>query len=161
MNRRNPGGTTIGMGNIKERRLRLPVDCHPNQNVGNFVPFYFCSRSVMLYLLHRGNHPELSYRAGQEPIVHLEADLLDVVARADECGQRWAFSLCNASASYAHFRAGLDQLGEINWDAVAALDWWASEIKEGKQAEFLIHHSFPWNLVTRIGVYSRAIYDQV
>jgi hypothetical protein len=27
--------------------------------------------------------------------------------------------------------------------------------KEGKQAEFLMHHAFPWHLVERIGVCSR------
>ena len=158
---RKASGTTIGMGGIKELRLRQPVNCHPGEFVGNFVPFYFCSRSVMLYLLSQGNHPNLTYRGGQEPIVHLEADLHEVVARANDSGRVWAFSLSNAAASYTQFRAGLDQLGEINWDAVAAHDWRAPDIKEGKQAEFLIHHSFPWNQVSRIGVRSRPTYDQV
>ena len=45
-------GTTIGMGSIKQRRLALPVDCHPGTFVGEFVPFYFCPRSIMLYVIH-------------------------------------------------------------------------------------------------------------
>jgi hypothetical protein len=61
-------GTTIGMGGIKQRRLTLPVDCHHGLRVGECVPFYFCSRSVMLYLLYQANHPELAYRGGQGPI---------------------------------------------------------------------------------------------
>ena len=52
---RNPGGTTIGMGSIKQRRLTLPVICHDGDCVGDYVPFYFCSRSVMLYLLYQAN----------------------------------------------------------------------------------------------------------
>ncbi len=161
IHRRNTGGTTIGMGGIKERRLRLPVNCHPGEYVGDFVPFYFCSRSVMLFLLSKANHPELTYRGGQEPIVHLQADLHEAVAWADDSERLWAFSLSNAGAFYTQFRASLDQLDEINWDAIAAHDWRASDIKEGKQAEFLIHYSFPWNLVSGIGVRSRPIYDQV
>ena len=51
------------------------MKCRPGLNVGDCVPFYFCPRSVMLYLIHRANHPELDYRGGQGPIVHLEADL--------------------------------------------------------------------------------------
>ena len=39
---------TIGMSNIKQRRLSLPVSCHPGLNVGDCVPFYFCPRSTML-----------------------------------------------------------------------------------------------------------------
>ena len=42
------GGTVIGMGSIKQRRLGLPVSCHAGLNVGDCVPFYFCSRSIML-----------------------------------------------------------------------------------------------------------------
>jgi hypothetical protein len=41
----------IGMGQIKERRLALPVRCHPGDHVGDYVPFYFCPRSIMLYLV--------------------------------------------------------------------------------------------------------------
>ena len=33
--------------------------------------------------------------------------------------------------------------------------------KEQKQAEFLIEHSFPWELVERIGVCSPAVYRTV
>ena len=40
---------TIGMSKIKERRLGLPIDCHPGCHVGEFMPFYFCPRSIMLY----------------------------------------------------------------------------------------------------------------
>ena len=137
------GGTTIGMGGIKARRLRLPVECHPGDHVGEFVPFYFCPRSIMLYVIHRANDPELTYREGQRPIVHLEADLYEVVAWADANGRRWAFSLSNAGAYYTQFRSRVDQLDEVNWPAVAATDFRGAEVKEGKQAEFLVHQQFP------------------
>lgn len=157
-----PGsGTTIGMSSIKERRLALPVRCHPGDCVGDYVPFYFCFRSVMLYLIYRGNHPELAYSGGQGPIVHLEADLHEVVAWASNAGRRWAFTLSNAGAYYAPFRSSLDDLGEINWSAVAATDWRAPEIKDAKQAEFLVHRSFPWELVSRMGVRSMSIRSRV
>ncbi len=152
---------TIGMSSIKKRRLSLPVGCHPGDCVGDYVPFYFCSRSVMLYLIYRGNHPELTYKDGQGPILHLEADLLDVVAWADDQGRRWAFTSSNAGAAYAPFWSSLDDLDQVNWDAVAADNWRPPEIKEGKQAEFLVHESFPWELVSRIGVRSMSIRSQV
>lgn len=135
-------GTMIGMNNIKARRLRLPVTCHPGYHVGDFVPFYFCSRSIMLYVIRRGNHPSLTYRGGQEPIVHLEADLNQTVRWADARRRRWAFSLSNAGACYAQFRSSLGYLHEVDWEAVAALDFRPAEVKESKQAEFLVHKSF-------------------
>ncbi len=151
------GGTVIGMGSIKQRRLGLPVTCHPGLKVGEFAPFYFCSRSIMLFVIHCANHPELTYRDGQQPIVHLEADLHQVVQWAEANGRRWAFSLSNAGAHYTQFRTGLDHLGEINWDAVAATDFRPADVKEAKQAEFLVEQSFPWQLVERIGVHSQGI----
>ena len=82
----------IGMSKIKRRRLEeIEVTCHPGTMVGEYVPFYFCPRSVMLYLIYRGNHPELDYRGGQDPIIHLEADLYQVVKWANDKGVRWAF----------------------------------------------------------------------
>jgi hypothetical protein len=152
---------SIGMGNIKQRRLGLAVKCHPGHHVGDYVPFYFCPRSIMLYLIHRANHSELAYRGGQAPIVHLEAGLRETVAWADGEGRPWAFSLSNAGAVYTQFRDRLDHLGEVDWEAVAATDFRAAQVKEGKQAEFLVYEFFPWHLVRRIGVQSAATQYQV
>src|SRR5687767_4903348 len=70
-----PLGTTIGMNNIKRRRLyELMLDSHPGLKVGDCVPFYFCPRSVMLYVIHIDNNQELTYHGGQGPIIHMEAD---------------------------------------------------------------------------------------
>lgn len=157
------GGPTaaIGMGTIKQRRLRLVAKCHPDDRVGDYVPFYFCPRSIMLYLIHCGNHPELTYRGGQAPILHLEADLNETVAWAERKGRRWAFSLSNAGAYYAEFRNRVDQLGEVDWAAVEATDFRDKQVKERKQAEFLVHEFFPWNLVRRIGVHSLSLQMRV
>src|SRR5690606_37045011 len=107
-------------------------------------------------LIHQANHPELTYRGGQEPIVHLETDLHAVVLWAEHQGQRWAFTLSNAGAYYFEDRCDLAQLGEINWAAVQTRDW--RHHKEGKQAEFLLERAFPWHLVERIRVKSPSTY---
>jgi hypothetical protein len=152
---------TIGMSEIKRRRLEeLEVTCHPTTFVGEYVPFYFCPRSIMLYMFWRDNRPEITYHGGQEPIIHIEADLRETVAAADQEGRRWAFSLSNAGARYAEFRRDLDDLEDVDWQAVASHDFWKSEVKEGKQAEFLVEEMFSLNLIGRIGVHSTAVRDQ-
>jgi ssDNA thymidine ADP-ribosyltransferase, DarT len=83
------------------------------------------------------------------------------VTWADGEGRRWAFSLSNAGTSYTEFRNRLDQLGEVDWDAVTARDFRDRQIKEGKQAEFLVRDQFPWSLVRRIGVASASIQHRV
>lgn len=158
--RRNLPGTTIGMNGIKQRRLNeLTLTSHPVLHVGDCVPFYFCPRSIMLYLIAKGNHVDLAYRGGQVPIIHLEADLRQTVAWAEAHGLRWSFTLSNAGAYYFEDRCRLDQLNEIDWEAVQATDW--RQKKDGKQAEFLIEREFPWELVSRIGVINTDIHARV
>ena len=163
--RRNIGGTTIGMNSIKERRLKeLTLRSYPDLYVGECVPFYFCPRSVMLYLNHVRNS-ELIHQGGQTPIVHLEVDLRQTVAWANAHKKRWVFTSSNAGSYYFTDYSDLRQLNKVNWDAVKARKWSGvgidASLKEGKQAEFLVECAFPWALVSRIGIQSRRIYLRV
>lgn len=153
-------GTKIGMDEIKQRRLNeLTLENYPTLYVGQCVPFYFCPRSVMLYLIYKRNS-KLIYRGGQEPVVHLEADLRRSVAWAGQNQKRWAFTLSNAGSYYFEDRADLARLDDLDWDAIGAQDWKGSK-KGRKQAEFLVEYSFPWALVSRIGVISEQFQHQV
>ena len=156
---RGVNGTEIGMSNIKERRLGNELESHPGLHVGDCVPFYFSPRSVMLYVINMSNHPQLEYRGGQEPIIHLEADLRETVARADANQRRWVFTSSNAGSGYSEDYSDLSQLKVLDWDAIRSKYW--QECREEKQAEFLVEDSFPWDLVSRIGVCSRQIRDRV
>lgn len=163
MEERQQVGTSIGVTEIKRRRRSNPVSSHPGLSVGDCVPFYFCPRSVMLFVIHKGNHPDLSYRDGQGPIVHLEADLHEVVGWAAKNRRRWAFTLSNAGSSYFDDYADLAKLEKIDWGAVEARDWQGRS--EGKQAEFLVETSLPWGLIRRVGLSSarahRAVRDSL
>jgi len=143
----------VGMSRIKKRRLEeIQVECHPGTMVGQYTPFYFCPRSIMLYILHRGNNPDLNYTEGQNPIVHLQADLHHTIAWADTNRIRWAFSNGNAGAFLTRFFGSVADLKNVNWPAVASTDFRDPVIKEGKQAEFLLWDEFPWQLIEEIGV---------
>ncbi|MDB5538773.1 MAG: hypothetical protein JWQ89_500 [Devosia sp.] len=153
-------GTVIGMNNIKERRLTSRLSSYPDLAVGACAPFYFCPRSVMLFMIFKRN-PELQYTGGQEPIVHLEGDLHRAITWANAAPRRWAFTLSNAGSNYFEDRADAAHLDQINWAAVANNGWGYNgvdrSVKEGKQAEFLMETAFPWHLVERITVHSQAI----
>lgn len=163
---REGAGTTIGMSEIKARRLtKLFLDSHRTLRVGECVPFYFCPRSVMLYLIWHGNHPNLGYRGGQQPIVHLQADMHATVDWAVREQLRWAFTLSNAGSRYFEDRADLEKLHEVNWDAVQATKWAGPgvppSVEHGKQAEFLVEDRFPWQLVEGVGVLTQDMAQQV
>ena len=155
MTNRSATGTTIGMPDLKKSRLEKQLTAHPDLRVGDCVPFYFCYRSVMLYVIYRRNHQGLVYRGGQGPIVHLEADLYETVAWADNDERRWAFTSSNAVSGYVNAYSDIAQLSDLDWGAINARDWRGR--RDGKQAEFLVEESFPWNLVRRVGVLSPRI----
>lgn len=156
----NPGGTTIGMNKIKERRMyELTLNSHPDLYVGDCVPFYFCPRSIMLYMFHQNNHPDITYRGGQEPIVHLVFKMIDVIEWANHNDRRWAFTDSNAGSRYFNDYCDLTHITMLNWDAIHATSW--SNCKEAKQAEFLVEKDVPWPLVKGIAVYSHEYYGKV
>ena len=160
----NRGGpnASVGISEIKQRRLRKQaVGFDADMTVGHFVPFNFCPRSIMLYILHRKNHPGLSYRDGQRPILHLEADLRDVIVWCESQGRPWAFTDCNAGSGYSNSFRSLKQLDQLDWESILSNDFREVRVKEAKQAEFLVLESFPWSLVRTIGVINDAIANRV
>ena len=158
-------GTTIGIDNIKQRRRSKALSCHSDLHVGDCVPFYFCPRSVMLYVLHKSSLPELTYHDGQVPIIHLEADLHCVIQWAEKRKRLWAFTTSNAGSNHFEDFSDVTQLEKIDWDAVQSKTWTNTSQfpnrKELKQAELLVQLSFPWTLIKRIGVYSPQIRNRV
>lgn len=152
--RRGGPRVSIGMASIKKRRLRIPVSCHPGTFVGDYVPFYLCPRSVMLYIIHKANDARLAFKGGQSRIVHLVTDLQDCVSWACEEGRLWASTTGNASATYAEFSSTVEGFERIDWEAVRTHDWFHPDIKELKQAELLVHGHFPLRQMRGIAVYS-------
>ncbi|MBW7874860.1 MAG: DUF4433 domain-containing protein [Candidatus Cloacimonetes bacterium] len=159
MQQNPPVGTQIGMNHIKQRRRTKELASHPGLNVGDCVPFYFCPRSIMLYLMYRKSHDDISYRGGQEPIIHLVAEVQASVNWADKSNLRWAITSTNAGATYFDDYSDLHDLNRLNWAAINSREW--KNVKEAKQAEFLMEKNFPWILIAKIGVYSTCVMQQV
>jgi len=155
---RQLSGTVIGLNKIKQRRIDLHLSSYPDLCVGSCVPFYFCPRSVMLYLIYKQNS-ELDYQGGQKHVIHLVADLFETVSWANENNRRWAFTTSNAGSRYFTDFNDLQKLNAINWDAVNSRAW--NNCKEEKQAEFLLEQDFPWFLVKEIGVFSKSLENKV
>jgi hypothetical protein len=153
------GGTTIGMNTIKQRRLtELTLETHPTLYVGQCVPFYFCPRSVMLYMMHV-NSTELTYQGGQDSIIHLEINFDKAIQWADENSKRWAFTNSNAGSRYFEDTNDISNISKLDWNTINDNYWMGKQ--DTKQAEFLCEDSFPWELVDRIGVNTMGTYEQV
>ncbi|MBK6734333.1 MAG: DUF4433 domain-containing protein [bacterium] len=152
---------SIGMSRIKQRRLEeIVVPPHPGTHVGDYVPFNFCPRSVMLYVIHRGNDADLSYRGGQWPILHLRADATRVIDWAEAEGGRGPSSFTNAGNRLAEFSARRQDLDRLDRTAIESLDFRDRAVKEAKQAEFLIHDRLPFEFIDKIGAATDTVRGQ-
>jgi len=150
---RKIAATNIGYTQIKAGRLTKPVPSHPGTTVGQFVPFYFCPRSVMLYVVNLGN-------TGLPP--GCQVDILHLVSRvsvASTLGQ-WAFTTLNAAAAFTTvFYTSLKDLGNVQWGAMPQVNW--KQCKDERQAEFLVRDFFPWTAFHEIWVHGSSAAQQV
>jgi hypothetical protein len=147
--------TNIGYSHIKQRRLNRPVTAGARGKLGDYVPFNFCPRSVMLYVVSRGHQ---DYGGGQDEIVHLVSSVNTAIA----IGKPWAFTDLHADLGYASYFNSLAKLSEVDWKVMPLIQWGGNdEVTAKRQAEFLVHESFPWSAVESIGVKSTAVAAKV
>lgn len=145
---RNVTCTNIAHLHIKQRRLTRPVTTRAGGRLGDYVPFNFCPRSVMLYAVHRGHG---DYQGGQASILHLVSH----VSTAVRLQRPWAFSDRHAELAHALHYDDLTYLEQVPWEAMARRYW--SDMKEERQAEFLVHGWFPWGAVHEIGTANQEV----
>jgi hypothetical protein len=144
----------IGYGHIKQRRMtQIRVDCCAGRFVGEFVPFYFCPRSPMLFTVNRGNTGRPP--GCQRTIVHLVSSL----AAGINQNRPWAISDGNAGAFHAAFSSELAALGGLDWAAIRATQWQGRTHE--KSAEFLLADFFDWTGFHAVGCYNTETAQRV
>jgi hypothetical protein len=152
------GGPLVGIGysNIKHRRMHvLQVDCVADRFVGEFVPFYFCPRSVMLYTVNQGN-VDGRPKGCQKSIVHLVTTVGDLV----DLGHDWAFSDRGANTMVPpNFWNNLARLDRLDWEAIGSTYWGARGPQ--KAAEFLVADVVPWIAIRHIACFDDGVRDHV
>jgi hypothetical protein len=152
----NAGGPQVQIGyqHIKARRMhQYKIDCCNDRFVGEFVPFYFCPRSVMLYVVNQGNSGRP--RGCQSTIVHLVSS----VDAGLGLGRQWAIADGNAGAAHTGFSTNTAALNDLDWSAIEATSWGGRTHQ--KSAEFLVADFFPWTAITGIGCANDQVRMQV
>jgi hypothetical protein len=139
----------IGYPNIKMRRMtQIQIPCCGNRFVGEFVPFYFCARSPMLYSVNQGNTGRVP--GCQAEIVHL----VTTVQAALGLRRPWVFSNGNAGALHAEFFADLNELANLDWSIIQSNNWAGDIRRHRKASEFLVGDFFEWSAIREIGCQS-------
>jgi hypothetical protein len=143
----------IGYSHIKERRLLRPVSVAAGGTIGQYVPFNFCPRSVMLFVIHKGHD---DFQGGQERVLHLISDAEAIRLTNENC----FFTDIHADLDYAEQIDDFARIDELDINRIINERYWA-DFKEEKQAEFLAFESVQWQTIQQIGVQTQAIADEV
>ncbi|HEU4663732.1 MAG TPA: DUF4433 domain-containing protein [Dokdonella sp.] len=146
---------SIAYRHIKDRRNRTPVPIAPGGCVSDYVPFYFCPRSPMLYAIQSGQVE--GYPGGQTHVLHLLADAEAIEADGHAC----LHTDGNAASQPLTFHEGTGTLAStLSWDVIRSTSWGNTaednDRKRRKQAEFLVWQRVPWHAIVAIGVIDEA-----
>jgi hypothetical protein len=143
--------TNIAHRHIKLRRRARLVTAGAGGTLDQYVPFNFCPRSVMLFAIHCGHS---DFGDGQGQVVHL----VSTIERATQLGRRWAFSDRHAELAHAQHFADLQHLEQVDWAAMPKRHW--VDVKEARQAEFLVRDFFELAAIVEVVARDEAVATQ-
>jgi hypothetical protein len=142
--------TDLANQSIQLRRTRVTVPCGAGGNLTDYVPFYFAPRSPMLHAIHQGNVP--TYSEGQEKVVYLVSSIEAV----QQANLSFVFTDGHGIMALTEFFDDLSELNQVDWQVMNLRYWFDTpedpDRKRRRQAEFLVHRFFPWQLVHEVGV---------
>ena len=145
---KNTDFTSIAHQSIQDRRATTTVPCGPQGVVHDYIPFYFAPRSPMLYSISKGN--VAGYDGDQRSVIYL-VSTADAVANQ---GTGFVFTDGHAIMAMSRFFDNLDDLDKVDWQLMHSRYWFDTQQdndrKRRRQAEFLVYHFFPWELISRI-----------
>ena len=156
MSRRGLQRSDVSNLEIQGVRHSRQVNCCKYGVLHDYVPFFFCPRPPMLYAV-QATHGLATERS----MVHL----VSTAQAVDAAGLAYFFTDGHATMWLTDYYEALSELIAVDWDVIP-LKYWNNTLEDGdrkrrKQAEFLVHRFFPFDLVERIGVYSHSVKLQV
>lgn len=130
---------SIAHQNIQDRRLTTVVPCGDGGVLHDYVPFYFASRSPMLYAIRNGRID--GFDGSQEDIVYWVSKIKVFI----ENDVPFVFTDGHGTMAFTEFFDDATHLSQIDWHIMEARNWYDTEEdndrKRRRQAEFLVHQS--------------------
>jgi hypothetical protein len=146
----DPNFINIGHEQLIIDRDQHQIELEGKGLLGEYIPFYFAGHSPMLYLIMNGFQGV--HKRPQEDLVFLVCKIAEV----SQSGVDFIFTDRNAKMKLAKPYTDLADLDKLNWDCIYTRDWKNTEEnyqkRDLKQAEFLIKHHLPIDLVSAIVV---------
>lgn len=149
------GFVPIGNPEIIDVRSTTLVAMDGFGYIGEYIPFYFTPRSIMLYNIITGYyHPVVPQRSREEIIV-----IRCLVERLTD-QPKWFFTDGQANDGESGHYADLKKMSKIDWDCIQNSQFSKSDDYDRPrryQAEFLVRDIVPVNCFESVCVYSKKM----
>ncbi len=150
----SPDFISIGNPSIISTRDSTLVKIDGYGSIGEFIPFYFTPKSMMLFNIITGYQAPLVPKRNKE-------DIIVIRCRINDLSKAGKFFFTDGQAnvtSITNHYSNLIDLDKIDWDIIQTSDFKKSEADTDKQrryqAEFLVQHNVPVNFIESINVYN-------
>lgn len=114
----DPNFIQIGFPSLINQRITREVPVEPFGTLADYVPFYFCIKSPMLYVITMGNDPEVIKTPADE-IVYI----VSTVERLEELKVMYVFTDRHAKLNYARFYNKYEDLDKLQWGIIKSDRW--------------------------------------
>ena len=147
--------------NIQEQRRNKQIGCHPGGILHDYVPFYFATRSPMMYVISKGGVE--GYDNNTIPLIYLVSS----IERVQKLSLNFAFSDGQPTMLLTQFYNDVTDLNKVDWEVMEARMWRETEEdpdpdkSRRRQAEFLVHRKFPWDAVGFLVVKNQNVKERL
>lgn len=135
---------------VQEKRRAKQVRCEPGGILHDYVPFYFAPRSPMMFVISKGGVEERS--SDTKSLIYLVSS----VQRVQEMGLKFAFSDGHPTKAFTRFYNDVAYMDRVDWKVMKMRRWNDTDEdpdrSRRRQAEFLVHETFPWEAVEFLAV---------
>jgi len=137
----DPDYVDIGHPDIMGKRQAQPVGIEGYGELGDYVPFYFCGHTPMLYNIITGKHGLVARPQRDLVLVHCP------LQRIVEAGCRYFYTDGNAKVEISKVYTDLSDMDKLDWDAIGSDDFRIAvhgpDRIRRKHAEFLVREHVP------------------
>lgn len=150
----DPNFVPIGMADLIAKRATHTVPIKPGGSLGDYVPFYFTPKSIMMYNIKTG-HGNVIKRDNSEVVV-----MVSSLHKLKDMAVPFIFTNGHAYMNETDYFDDLSDLDKIDWDLLRRRDFQRDPDDPGKlgryQAEALVHRNVPVTALLGIGCYDSA-----
>ncbi len=148
------GYTNSANEDVQDKRKGHKVTVANEGTLHDYVPFYFATRTPMLYTVHQGNISGVNMK----DVVFFKSNAQEVKGS----GKCFAFTDGHGIMALSDYYEDLADLEKVPWNVIKAPFW--NDFTDGRrlrQSEFLVHSIFDWALIEVIGVFSEEMRTRV